>query len=169
MDWTKIPHRMVTCGSVLLAQTGVAVLVAQAGGHASASLILTNVFASALGGLASNTLATDLHPGTGSLASPRESRPRGHQLLRASAHAASILIKRHIETNCALTGANQGALSSLANAVCRFYDDLGEGTVIAAVNEAEMREAYALGQGLRTKKAQRKTKGWCGIPLPFSR
>lgn len=142
--------RMLISGSTLAAQAGLSAAATILGSGAPAGLALANVVMGALGGLAGNSLVTDVHAALDRPVTDPDARRWNHDLLRASALAVSDIIKTQASE---FNTATEASVLKLAAVVAKHYDQVDDDLPMAVVTEDEVKESLAKGEAFQQEQA----------------
>ncbi|MGV3660791.1 MAG: NACHT domain-containing protein [Prosthecobacter sp.] len=143
-------RRMMISAFTLAVQASLSATATIMGAGAPAALGLANVVVGTLGGLAGNSLVTDLHERLERPASDPEARRWSHDILRASALAISDIINGSASE---FNTATQASVTELAKVVASCYDHADDAQPMAVVTEAEVHESLAKGEAFLQEQA----------------
>ena len=141
---------MLISGSTLAAQAGLSAAATILGAGAPAGLALANVVMGALGGLAGNSLVTDVHAALDRPVTDPDARRWNHDLLRAGALAVSDIIKTQASE---FNTATEASVLKLAAVVAKHYDQVDDDLPMAVVTEDEVKESLAKGEAFQQEQA----------------
>ena len=139
-------NRMLASGIIIAAQTAAAIATTAVGNSGVSALLISSVILSALGAVAGNSLATDLHNGLSRPTPDPDARRWNNDILRASALAISDILRSHATDWNAHAAA---AVTILADTVATLYDQMDDHDPMAVVTESEVRQSMEKGDAFR--------------------